>query len=77
MKNVKRIVPAEKILWLITRTDEVGYDEYDSCVVAAKCEQNARDLAYQLWKDSSTVSVHAVGTTTLPSGIVHKSFCAG
>lgn len=29
-------------LWLVERTDRIGYDEYDSMVVAADTEEEAR-----------------------------------
>jgi hypothetical protein len=29
-------------LWLVKRTDRIWYDEYDSCVVAADTEEEAR-----------------------------------
>jgi hypothetical protein len=29
-------------LWLVSRTDRIGYDAYDSCVVAADTEEEAR-----------------------------------
>lgn len=31
-------------LWLVSRTDRVGYDEYDSMVVAAETEEEARKI---------------------------------
>ena len=31
-------------LWLVSRTDVVGYDEYDSVVVAADTEEEARAI---------------------------------
>jgi hypothetical protein len=32
-------------LWLLSRTDQIGWDEYDSFVVRAENEQEARELA--------------------------------
>ena len=31
-------------IWKLTRTDSVGYDEYDSFIVRAKTEELAREL---------------------------------
>ena len=31
-------------LWLIYRTDDIDYDEYDSAVVIAETEEEARNL---------------------------------
>lgn len=32
-------------LWLLSKPGEIDYDEYDSCIVAAFSEQQARDIA--------------------------------
>lgn len=44
-------------LWLIERTDEIGYEEYDSHVVRAETEIDARQLA----TDKSNTPIEPVG----------------
>jgi hypothetical protein len=78
MKFDKPTITKVKSLWLAKRTDEVGYDEYDSCIVAAANEDIARAQASTMWASSSTFTCKVIGTTeTEPTGIVHSSFCAG
>lgn len=71
-------------LYLLERTDDVGYDEFDSIVVAAPTEQAAcairprggwTDTGWN--EDGATLSCTLIGTTDLPTGIIHESFCAG
>ena len=41
-------------IYLLERTDRVGYDEYDSCVVVADSEEQARFInpcEYYVWSD--------------------------
>ena len=38
------IVPAPLLLWLLTQTRNKGYDTYDSCVVAAQSEHEAKKI---------------------------------
>jgi len=44
MKNQKKKRASSK-LWLLKRTDNVSYDEYDSFVVRATTEKKARVIA--------------------------------
>ncbi len=34
-------------LWLVSRTDPIGYDEYDSMVVAAETEEEAQGVYFE------------------------------
>lgn len=77
MKRAKALITKVKTLWLVTRTDEVGYDEYISCVVSALDEAGALILAYSLWKATATVECRPIGTTEEPTGIIHDSYLAG
>lgn len=71
-------------LYLLERQDDVGYDEFDSIVVAAPTEQAARAIrprggwVYgEAWEDVETLTCQLIGTTNLPTGLVHTSFNAG
>lgn len=78
-------------LYLLERTDDVDYDEFDSIVVAAPTEQAAcairPDRGHWMdcfwldeskWDEGLTLTVTLIGTTHLPEGtVVHESFCAG
>lgn len=64
-------------LYLLTRTDPIAYDEYDSCVVVARNETEA--LATSVLKDYPGVAIKLIGTTELydePTDIL-ASFNAG
>ncbi|QOC54464.1 hypothetical protein pSALSNUABM04_004 [Salmonella phage pSal-SNUABM-04] len=71
-------------LYLLERQDDVGYDEFDSIVVAAPSEGVARAIrprggwVYgEAWDEAETLTCTNIGTTHLPIGIVHESFNAG
>jgi len=77
-------------LWIISQTVNRGYDTYDSAVVAAETEEEARNiLPYgDNWNDSrrfghwanepSEVTVEYLGVTDRDiSGVVLSSFNAG
>lgn len=71
-------------LYLLERTDSVGYDEFDSIIVAAPSEAAARVIRpaggwvdTMCNEDGVTLRITLVGTTQMPSGIVHTSFNAG
>ncbi len=78
-------------LYLLERTDSVGYDEFDSIVVATPTEDAARATFGKGWGwtcfcdeddacdcgDGVTLSVKHIGTTNLEEGLIHSSFCAG
>lgn len=52
-------------LYRIYRTDKVGYDEYDSAVVAAESEQDAKDQhpdGSSYWKNECWRSLRVDGT---------------
>lgn len=78
-------------LWLIQRTDRVGWDEYDSAVVAADDEVSARSInpdgsgrkwgdRYSSWcKSPELVDVTLLGTAKrgTEAGVILASFNAG
>ncbi|ANZ48028.1 hypothetical protein ASESINO_4 [Erwinia phage vB_EamM_Asesino] len=72
-------------LYLLEREDDVGYDEFDSIVVAAPTEQAARATKpnHGRWtdvfrnEDGVILRCKHIGTTHLPEGVVHESFNAG
>lgn len=71
-------------LYLLERHDDVGYDEFDSIVVAALSEDAARAIRPRggwapdvAWDDVETLTCVNIGVTHLPTGIVHTSFNAG
>lgn len=78
-------------LYLLERTDDIGYDEFDSIIVAAPTEQAAcaippdcghwmdcRWLPKERWDEGLTLTATLVGTTHYPAGtVVHESFNAG
>lgn len=71
-------------LYLVDRTDDLGYDETESVVVAANTPKQARKIAATAPGDQSsavweTASVSNIGTARkgLRAGIVHSAFRAG
>ena len=74
------------ILFLLKRRDTIGYDEYQSHVVAADDESTARLMAAEhpgdegatIWFAPSTEAM-AIGLAVegTKAGIVLASFCAG
>lgn len=60
----------------IVSTPTYDYDEYDSHVIAAKDENEAKKIAF-LPGDSDTWEVKQIGTTKIKAGIIHSSFNAG
>ena len=78
-------------IWLIERTDEYGYDEYDSAVVYAETDDEAREMhpngygvidpeeTYSSWTTLEHVKVTRIGTAWdgAMKGVVCASFNAG
>ena len=73
-------------LYLLTRNDEAGWDEYISMVVAAPDEESARvippyeNVDYRWnWVPPFLVNVTLLGTAVpgTASGPIHRSFKAG
>lgn len=78
-------------IYLVTQTEETGYDTYDAFVCAAESEESARDLhpggdsAY--WRGSSgiwcsspneaTAELIGIADEGTPKGIILASFNAG
>jgi len=74
-------------LWLIYRTDDIDYDEYDSAVVMAETEEQARNLFPQDFDSKvnlKNVVVECIGKSDKKTekkysslGIICSSFNAG
>jgi hypothetical protein len=72
-------------LWLISRTDSIGYDEYDAFVVAASNIKAARAFAAEGVKgaageftvQNTTTQRIGAASAKVPAGIVLGSFNAG
>lgn len=72
-------------IYLIERTDRVGYDEYDSAVVVAQSEEQALELlkkkhpndytTYHCWGDFKSVIIRELSLTA--PAIILESFNAG
>lgn len=75
-------------LFLLERTETIDYDEYDSCVVCAKNEEEAKEISikelhedtFSGWTDNkSVISATEIGTAKRGTkvGIILASFNAG
>ncbi len=73
-------------LYLLSQSVNEGYDTYDSCVVAAETEDDARNMhpaGYKDWIDNwaqpDQVSVKLLGKAAIgiTSGVYCSSFNAG
>ena len=74
-------------LWLISQEENTGWDTYDSIVVAAKTEEEARLInpvgewkLYSAWcssPDKVNVEYLGIATEGVEPGIVLSSFNAG
>lgn len=76
-------------LWLLEQFENTGYDIYDSAVVAANTEEEARIIrpGYSKWgdpygswcssPDKVTVTYLGIATGSVEPGIVLSSFNAG
>lgn len=79
-------------LYLLTQDEASGYDTYDSCIVAAESEEDAKTIradgekitnkykSYDTWASSADkVKAQLIGTATLEvvRGVVLASFNAG
>lgn len=73
-------------LWLISQDVNSGYDTYDSAVVSAETEDDARKApptdskwfrADTEWADPKDVNVRYLGETTEPAGAICASYKAG
>ena len=73
------------LIWLVERTDNVGWDEYDAFIIMASSELKARQLANEgsadeghLWTDISIVKANPIGQTEeTVERVVLGSFNAG
>jgi len=79
-----------KYLYLLRQYENSGYDTYDSCIVCAESEDEAKRIHpsnYSTWQDNyrnwayspESVLVELIGTAvdTLETGVVIASFNAG
>ena len=75
-------------LYKISQTENTGYDTYDSAVVAAESEEEAKTIhpaAEYPWNErdyswassSKNVTAEYLGETHLPKGVIVASFNAG
>lgn len=76
-------------LYILSQGDNTGYDAYDSCVVAAENEDEARVITpdgypweeqHDAWAHSpASVKVELIGTATegTEQGVIIASFNAG
>lgn len=75
-------------LWLLTQTDNRGYDTYDACIVAEDTEEKAKqihpsfsgDWGSGTWANSpESVKVSIIGTAKkgTTAGVILASFNAG
>lgn len=71
------------MIYLLTRTGRFNYDEYDSRVVRAKDESEAREIANrhvagegQIWNDYELVSCTQVSDSGV-SDVILNSYIAG
>lgn len=71
-------------LYMISRTEDIGYDEYDSFVIAAESQEQARQIAADAngdegrapWLDSTRSICREIDAKS-EKGIVLRSFQAG
>lgn len=68
-------------LFLLSRTDNVGYDEYDAFLVRAKTEEEARQLAnpkgsWSSWTTPENITCEIISNRGV-AGVIIASFNAG
>lgn len=59
-------------LYLLTQGEEIGYDTYDSVVVAAKSEDEARKIHPNEWLDDPWNRKYGVDWCRTPEGVTVK-----
>lgn len=65
-------------LYIVEAIDHIDYDEYDSVVVSALSECDAKQVAMKLISSHHEVEVTKISESSLkPRGIIHDSFNAG
>ena len=71
-------------IYLVSRTDEVDYDEYDSLVVYAKSREAAKDISpcaeyFHAWASKENLKVELIGSNVLVKDpdIILSSYNAG
>ena len=63
-------------IYLLERNDLVGYDEYDSIVIAANNETQAREIAKETWGNQEDVNCENVSNPK-EAGLILASYNAG
>jgi len=71
-------------LWLVERTDEIGYDEHIAFVISAKSAEEVHNHTpakgpWWTWAEKAHVRVTLIGAATkgTKAGVVMESFNAG
>lgn len=71
-------------LYIVTRTDRVGYDEFDGLVIASEDEESAKDfhadwLRIDCWASKENLKAEYIGEAKEGTeyGCVFESFNAG
>lgn len=73
-------------LYLLSRIDEVDYDEYDSAVVAAESEEESKNIEvghigqyHSSWTTPDNIKVELIGTARegTKAGVILTSYNAG
>ena len=64
-------------IYLVSRTDDWGYDDWDSFVVAASDEETARNTRPDGVCKVDTLEVELIGTTETHDGVILASYNAG
>lgn len=73
----------KKKIYLLERQDEGGYDTYDSLVVCASNEDEAKlirpDYGSDSWVSADKITVTYIGVAdkSIQKGLIHSSFNAG
>lgn len=71
-------------IWILERKDSVGYDEYNSKVIAAMNETRAREIANEyvgdeghVWDSKDLVSCEEINLREIQEGLILADFNAG
>lgn len=66
-------------LFIVERTDHVGYDEYDGIIVRASDEKRAQEIATDFYTCFNGSDITEIGYSKpdFAEGIIFKSFNAG
>jgi len=72
-------------LYLLTQSINSGWDTYDSMVIAAKDEEQAKEISLQTgstgqygsWAEPKYINAECIGETHKEAGLILSSFNAG